>query len=551
MIEEYFGLLKHPFKLSADPNFYFESASHRRALAYLDYSVEQAEGIVLVTGGSGTGKTMLVHHLVEDFEGSDVLAVTLSAGQVTRDNLLEFILSAFGIEAEEQGVSAQNDALQAFLSDQVDQGYQPLLVVDEAQTLEDQVLQQLRLLTNMAYEGLPLLQIALVGEPELARRLKTPALKAVQERVVASCQLDGLEAGECEAYVNHRLECAGWDEEDPVFTIHAIETIYAHAGGNPRNVNRICGRALMQAAVDEADFVDRSVIEKVLADLKSEGLVFETDSTPLMVPKKPETKPEMTGDDVPTTPDLSDLVQAPEELKHEGSKVVPFQQRVTEVEPEIPNEDASEASNFNSAETNGGQTDTNERTGRSGETSSEEGAMFAYDTDEELRERATQIVGSVLDRLQRKTAVEPEFESAPVLEKPLKETEFDAPLKGASVKPAQPVSLEDVASEISAQLPQSLKEITALKDDLEGSGLKEITPPAPRVHDSVEMQELKKELRSFMDELDQGLEGLKTSLQSVDEQIDALIALRRRRRNLAEQHLRNAADILADIRKHS
>jgi len=270
MIEDYFGLIKAPFKLSADPYFYFDSPTHRKAMSYLQYGIQQAEGFVVITGDTGVGKTTLVHQLLDGLDHSQIVTATMDIGHVAPGGALDQVLSAFRIEPAGNGASASIEALQEYLTDQVRDGRQAVLIVDEAQNLSPQTLEELRILTNLSYDGLPLLQIFLIGQSEIQDMIARPDMEQFRQRVIASYHVSALSREETAAYIDHRLYAAGFKDEQSLFTDRAQDLIYRHTGGVPRRINKLCARVLLQTALDEKEFVDAAVVQTVIDDLDVE-----------------------------------------------------------------------------------------------------------------------------------------------------------------------------------------------------------------------------------------------------------------------------------------
>ena len=166
MYEEYFQFSTSPFRLNPDPKFFFGSRSHNKAMAYLHYGLRQAEGFIVITGEIGAGKSMLIGHLIDQLDRSNVVAANLLTTNLEPSALLSHILSAFRIEPAGTGESAAIEAFEDFLFDQMNRGRRVLLIVDEAQNLPARTIEELRMLSNMDYEGTPLFQVFLIGQPE-------------------------------------------------------------------------------------------------------------------------------------------------------------------------------------------------------------------------------------------------------------------------------------------------------------------------------------------------------------------------------------------------
>ncbi len=271
MYEEYFGLSGAPFKLNPDPRFFFGSRSHNKAMAYLHYGLKQAEGFIVITGPIGAGKSMLIGHLLDQLNRSNVVAAHLLTSNVKPDDLLGHILSAFRIEPEGEGRAGQLAAFEDFLFDQLNRGRRALLVMDEAQNLPHETLEELRMLSNMDYDGTPLFQVFLVGQPEFRNVIDAPEMEQLRQRVIASYHLENLSADETKEYVLHRLSVAGW-LEDPDFSLDAFSAIYSATKGLPRQINTLCNRLMLYCFLEKHREVTREIVEIVLTELREEKL---------------------------------------------------------------------------------------------------------------------------------------------------------------------------------------------------------------------------------------------------------------------------------------
>lgn len=277
MYEEHFGFSGPPFRLNPDPKFFFGSKSHNKAMAYLHYGLRQGEGFIVITGEIGAGKSMLIGHLVDQLDRSNVVAAHLLTTNVEADALLSHILSAFRIEPAGDGKTAEIDAFEDFLFEQMNRGRRVLLIVDEAQNLPFRTIEELRMLSNMDYEGTPLFQVFLVGQPEFRAILSRPNMEQFRQRVIASYHLEPLGPSETREYVEHRLSLVGWTSH-PAFSDDAFQRIFKSTGGVPRKINRLCNRILLHCSIEKLDAVDADVVEVVYQDLKGESLERATSS---------------------------------------------------------------------------------------------------------------------------------------------------------------------------------------------------------------------------------------------------------------------------------
>ncbi len=271
MYEEYFRLTDAPFRLNPDPRFFYGSRSHNKAMAYLHYGVKQAEGFIVITGPVGAGKSMVIGHLLDQLNASNVVAANLLTSNIEPQDLLSQILSAFRIEAEGEGRAGEIEAFEDYLFDQLNHGRRVLLIIDEAQNLPFKTLEELRMLSNIDYEGTPLFQVFLVGQPEFRETMEAPNMEQLRQRVIASYHLEPLTAEETRDYILHRLAVAGW-REDPAFTKGAFKAIHAETHGLPRRINTLANRLMLYCSLEKTHEVTAKVVETVSAELRDESL---------------------------------------------------------------------------------------------------------------------------------------------------------------------------------------------------------------------------------------------------------------------------------------
>lgn len=269
MIEEHFGFSAQPFKLSPDTKFFFSSSSHTKAMAYLHYGLRQAEGFIVITGEIGTGKSMLIGHMLDQINSTSVSAAHIVTSTVEPDQLLSQVLSAFQIEAAGTGRAAELEAFEDFLYDNVNRGRRVLLVVDEAQNLPSRTIEELRMLTNINHQGTPLFQVFLVGQPEFRDTLGRADMEQLRQRVIASYHLHSLNSEETREYIEHRLAVVGRVEK-PYFTEEAFDLIFDQTGGVPRRINSLCTRLLLFCALEDRDLINSAVVRKVADELSLE-----------------------------------------------------------------------------------------------------------------------------------------------------------------------------------------------------------------------------------------------------------------------------------------
>ena len=275
MYDQYYELKGRPFQLTPDPHFYFESATHRKALSYLGYGLAQGEGFIVITGDIGAGKTTLVGHVMSTIDPQRLTAVKIVSTQVEGDDLLRLVAQSFGITEEALPKAQLLQRIEAFLHAQARKGLRTLLIVDEAQGLGVSAVEELRMLSNFQLGGQALLQIFLLGQPEFRDLMKSPELEQLQQRVIATHHLEPMLANEVEPYIKHRLTLVGW-HDNPRITQDAYATIYAVTDGVPRRVNALMSRVLLLGAVDRLSEIDAQVVNAVAADM---GLDNDLDST--------------------------------------------------------------------------------------------------------------------------------------------------------------------------------------------------------------------------------------------------------------------------------
>lgn len=277
MYSEHYGLTGNPFQLTPDHRFWFESETHKKAMAYLGYGLAQGEGFIVITGDIGAGKTTLVGHLMATIDTSRLTAVQIVSTQVEGDDMLRLVSQQLGLEVHGFQKAELIDRVERFLHSQAREGKRTLLIVDEAQNLSVSALEELRMLSNFQSAGRALLQIFLLGQPEFRDRVKkAPNLEQLRQRVIATHHLDAMQANEIEPYIVHRLSVAGW-QGTPQFTADAYAALFQATDGVPRRLNTLMGRVLLFGAVEDLEMIDAAAIDAVLGDLAGDEI--ETDAT--------------------------------------------------------------------------------------------------------------------------------------------------------------------------------------------------------------------------------------------------------------------------------
>ncbi|CAG1022465.1 hypothetical protein MTYM_01743 [Methylococcales bacterium] len=273
MYTSFYGLSKKPFQLNPDPAFFFNSAVHKRGLAYLRYGLEQGEGFIVVTGAPGTGKTMLVKELFETIRQDEVIPGLMVTSQVGAEDALRMVAASFGLPFEGLAKAVLLKNLEAFFKQKAKEGKRVLLVVDEAQNLPYQSLEELRMLLNLELGGKPIIQIFMLGQEEMRCLLHSDNMEQVRQRITATYHLRPLEEAETREYIVHRLVTAGWDL-DPGFTEETFQEIHRFSGGTPRIINSLCDRLLLYGFLEELHAFDveacRVVIKEIEQDTRYE-----------------------------------------------------------------------------------------------------------------------------------------------------------------------------------------------------------------------------------------------------------------------------------------
>jgi general secretion pathway protein A len=258
----FYGLKEKPFNLTPDPKFLYLTPGHQEALAQLLYGVQERKGFIVLTGEVGTGKTTLLHALMEQLNGNTEVAFIFNS-KLPFDGLLEYIIEDFGI-AKTTGSQAQRlFALNAFLIERQQAGQNTVLIIDEAQHLDPSTLEQVRLLSNFETTTEKLLQILLVGQPELKARLELPELRQLKHRIGLRCGIPPLTPKEGADYIRHRLRIAG-AHDIGLFSDGAVSRIVRYAGGNPRIVNIICDHCLLIGYADQQRKIGRDTAEQAI-----------------------------------------------------------------------------------------------------------------------------------------------------------------------------------------------------------------------------------------------------------------------------------------------
>lgn len=268
MYEEFYGFRELPFNVTPDPHFLYRSASHRDALAYITYGIFQRKGFIAVTGEVGVGKTTVVGAFIDLFQPSLEVAFVFST-KFPFDQLLYLICKDYGLDVEGKNKAQMLLTLNDFLIAQNINNRNAVLIIDEAHNLSPDVLEELRMLSNLETHDRKLLQIMLVGQPELETILNMNEMRQLRQRIPGICRISMLNREDVENYVRYRLEIAGTRNGGAHFTEDSFDEIYHYSAGIPRLINVLCDRALLIGYVSNTRTIDGRVVRAGIRDLES------------------------------------------------------------------------------------------------------------------------------------------------------------------------------------------------------------------------------------------------------------------------------------------
>ena len=279
MYTEFFNLTAKPFELLPNPKFLYLSKGHRKALSYLQYGVQEHAGFTLLTGEVGSGKTTLVRDIVNKISADTTLAMVFNT-RVDSQQLIGMINEDFGLKIEGKNKVQLLSDLNDFLLAECSHGRQPIIIIDEAQNLSEDSLEEIRLLSNLEADNFKLVQIILVGQPELKQIIARPSLRQLRQRISISCHLNPLNREETEEYIHHRLGTVG-NRDCVSFAEGAIDLIFQFSDGIPRLINLICDFLLLSAFVEETKEISVALVEDAVQELSFEEFYEgQTSSSP-------------------------------------------------------------------------------------------------------------------------------------------------------------------------------------------------------------------------------------------------------------------------------
>src|SRR5262247_463259 len=298
MYNSHFGFLESPFSVTPDPRYFYTNPVYLEAYATLRYGIETKKGFIVITGEVGTGKTTLLRKLLHNLEDT-VHSVFIFHSYPSFPELLQFTLHDLGLAPKNTSKVTLLQELGDYLIQQHQRGHTVAALIDEAQNLNDTVLEDLRLLSNLETDREKLLQIVLVGQPELEAKLEQPGLRQLKQRVALRCRLDPLKPEEVAPYIDFRLRTAGYKGKG-LFHRDAVQQIASYSQGIPRLVNIICDNALLTAYAESKKMVSPDIVKEVARDLRigSEVQITKPEPNPAVRVSQPE--PKMITREVPS-----------------------------------------------------------------------------------------------------------------------------------------------------------------------------------------------------------------------------------------------------------
>lgn len=267
MYENFFALSAKPFSITSDPSFLFLSRGHKEALSYLSYGIRERMGFIEITGEVGAGKTTVCRALLNQLDPKTKTAFIFNSN-LTEFQLMQTLVDDLGITVAKKSRSALFSELYRFLIEQLAADSNVVLIIDEAQNLSLELLEQVRMLSNLETEKHKLIQIILVGQPELRDKLRAPSLRQLRQRIAIRYHIEPLTREDTELYIHHRLKMAGANGTGPVFHDKAIHEIYKYANGIPRLINVVCDKSLLMAYVLEQRSIDAEIIKRSIHEIE-------------------------------------------------------------------------------------------------------------------------------------------------------------------------------------------------------------------------------------------------------------------------------------------
>jgi general secretion pathway protein A len=286
MYESFYGFKEKPFDLHPDPDYLYMSRVHENTYTHLEYAIVENKGFVVVTGEIGSGKTTLTNYLLNKI-GEEIQVGLVNNTNILPAEFLKMVCKEFELDPKTNDKAELIDIFSGYLIDQFAAGERVVLIIDEAQNLTNDTMEEIRMLSNIETEKHHLIQIILVGQPELKFKLQQSNLKQFAQRVTVHCHLKGLEKDEVSEYIGHRLEVGGSKRLD-IFRKETIERIAEYSRGIPRLINVLCDSALVYGFADELETIDTDILENVYEELKALGTFTDYDARPSADPLPPK-----------------------------------------------------------------------------------------------------------------------------------------------------------------------------------------------------------------------------------------------------------------------
>jgi general secretion pathway protein A len=293
MYESFYGFKEKPFDLHPDPDYLYMSRVHENTYVHLEYAILENKGFVVVTGEIGSGKTTLLNYLLNKIDKNFQVGLVNNTN-ILPSEFLKMVCKEFELNAKTNDKAELIDIFSGFLIDRFASGQRVVLIVDEAQNLTNETMEEIRMLSNIETEKHHLIQIILVGQPELRFKLQQSNLKQFVQRVTVHCHLKGLEKDEVTEYINHRLEVGGSERVD-IFDPETIEKISDYSRGIPRLINILCDSALVYGFADELETISTPILDNVYEELKALGTFTDYDAKPSANPTGPKSNPIVTS----------------------------------------------------------------------------------------------------------------------------------------------------------------------------------------------------------------------------------------------------------------
>jgi putative secretion ATPase (PEP-CTERM system associated) len=269
MYENYYGFTERPFQLSPDPRFFFATSHHQRALSYLQYGLDQGEGFIVITGPIGTGKTTIARNLLANIADENIIAAQLVTTKLSPKELLDLVAAEFNITVTGNSKADLLQNIEKFLIQLHKQGKRALLLVDEAQNLPAETVEELRMLSNFQLDNKPLIQSFLLGQEELKAIISSPNMEQFRQRIIASAHLKPLTTAELKDYINHRLSQANCNKET-LFSDDGFQLIFEKTLGVPRKINIFVDRLLLFGFLEDLSHINCQAINEVANEMSVE-----------------------------------------------------------------------------------------------------------------------------------------------------------------------------------------------------------------------------------------------------------------------------------------